>query len=73
VDPYADQYNRLKQGFKIKESFLSIFDRSALEYFSKARHIEMRIGSVEFTLSQPASALLREYSSRVLALQKPDR
>jgi hypothetical protein len=73
VDPYADRYNRLKQGFKIKESFLSIFDRSALEYFSKARHIEMRIGSVEFTLSQPASALLREYSSRVLALQKPDR
>src|SRR5262249_23086664 len=73
VDPYADRYNRLKQGFKIKESFLSILDRSALEHFSRASHIEMRIGPIEFTVSQPAAALLREYCSRVLALRKPDR
>jgi len=70
VDPYAARYNRLKQGFKIRESFLSIFDRPALEDFSKARHIEMRVGPIELTLSQPVSALLREYSNQVLALHK---
>jgi hypothetical protein len=73
VDPYADRYNKLKQGFKIRESFLSIFDRSALEHFSRASRIEMRIGPIEFTVSQPAAALLREYCGRVLALRKPDR
>src|SRR5215510_11644973 len=26
VDPYAERYNKLKQGFKIRESFLSILD-----------------------------------------------
>ena len=70
VDPYASRYNKLQPGFKIRETFLKIFDRSALELFSKANRVETRLGPIEFVLDQSLSALLREYSNRVLAQHK---
>jgi len=70
VDPYAGRYNKLQPGFKIRETFLKIFDRSALELFSKASRVETRLGPIEFVLDQSLSALLREYSNRVLAQHK---
>jgi len=70
VNPYADKYGKLKPGFKISESFNSLFDRRALEQFSKANRIEMRLGSLEPTLSQSVIANLREYANQVLAQHK---
>jgi len=70
VNPYADKYGKLKPGFKISESFNSLFDRRALEQFSKANRIEMRLGSIEPTLSQSVVANLREYANQVLAQHK---
>jgi hypothetical protein len=70
VDPYAGRYNRLQPGFKIRETFLKIFDRSALELFSKADRVEARLGPIEVALDQSLSALLREYSNQVLAQHK---
>jgi hypothetical protein len=70
VDPNAGRYNRLQPGFKIRETFLKIFDRSALELFSKANHIEARLGSIEFALDPSLCAILREYSNQVLVQHK---
>lgn len=70
VDAYAERYNRLKPGFKISQSFVAIIDRPDLEHFSKANHVEMRLGLIESALSQSVVSLLREYANRVLALQK---
>jgi hypothetical protein len=70
VDPYAGRYNRLQPGFKIRETFLKIFDRAALELFSKADRVEARLGPIEVALDQSLSALLREYSNQVLAQHK---
>ena len=70
VDPYAGRYNRLQPGFKIRETFLKIFDRAALELFSKADRVEARLGPIEVVLDQSLSALLREYSNQVLAQHK---
>jgi len=70
VDSYAGRYNRLQPGFKIRETFLKIFDRSALEQFSKASRVETRLGPIEFALDQSLSAILREYSNQVLAQHK---
>jgi hypothetical protein len=70
VIPYADRYGKLKPGFKISESFTSLFDRRALEKFSKANRIEMRLGSLEPALSQSLIANLREYANQVLAQHK---
>jgi len=70
VDPYADRSNKLKPGFKIRESFLSTIGRSGLEQFGKASRIEMRLGPIELIFSQPVNALLREYSDLVLAQHK---
>jgi hypothetical protein len=62
--------SKLKSGFRSSQSFVSIFSRSDLERFGKARLIEMRLGSVEITLSQPVIATLREYANQVLAQHK---
>ncbi|MCI0665588.1 MAG: hypothetical protein L0220_31395 [Acidobacteria bacterium] len=70
VSPHADRYGKLKPGFKISESFTSLFDRRALEQFSKANRIEMRLGSFEPTLSQSVVMNLREYANQVLAQHK---
>src|SRR6266508_5848324 len=58
--------SKLKPGFRSSQSFVSIFSRSDLERFSKARRVDMRLGSIELTLSQPVMAILREYASQVL-------
>jgi hypothetical protein len=60
----------LKPGFKHRDRFLWIFNRSNVEQFSKASRIEMRIGAVESTLSQPVALLLREYCAKLLAKHK---
>ena len=70
VDPYAGRYNKLQPGFKIRETFLKIFDRAALELFSKADRVEARLGPIEVALDPSLSALLREYSNQVLAQHK---
>jgi hypothetical protein len=70
VDLYAARYNKLQPGFKIRETFLKIIDRSALELFSKANRVETRLGPIEFVLDQSLSAILREYSNQVLAQHK---
>jgi hypothetical protein len=62
--------SKLKPGFRSSQSFVSIFSRSDLERFSKARRVDMRLGSIELTLSQPVMAILREYASQVLAQHK---
>src|SRR5215468_3737638 len=45
--------SKLKPGFRSSKSFVSIFDRSDLTQFAKARRVEMRLGSIELTLGQP--------------------
>ncbi len=62
--------NKLKPGFRASQSFVSIFSRSDLERFGKARRIDMRLGSIELTLSQPVMAILREYANQVLTQHK---
>jgi len=64
--PYGDR----KPGFKSKKTFVTIFNRRALEQFSVASSIEMRIGIVELKFSKPITANLREYASQVLAQHK---
>jgi HKD family nuclease len=74
VPPGEIEYNSLiskpKSGFKIYESGITIFNRAALERFKKADRIEMRIGSIELTLSTSMLATLREYATQTLAQQK---
>jgi hypothetical protein len=62
--------SKLKPGFRSSQSFVSIFSRSDLERFSKARRVDMRLGSIELTLSQPVMAVLRDYANQVLAQHK---
>jgi len=62
--------SKLKPGFRSSKSFVSIFDRSDLTQFAKARRVEMRLGSIELTLGQPEVAMLREYANQVLAQHK---
>jgi hypothetical protein len=62
--------SKLKPGFRSSQSFVSIFSRSDLERFSKAKRIDMRLGSIELTLSQPVMAILRDYANQVLAQHK---
>ena len=63
----------LKPAFKIMASFVSIFNRSKLEQISNGKRIEMRFGTVEVTLGQPAVTALREYAGQVLTLDKTTR
>lgn len=61
---------RRQQGYRISKSFLSIFNRNAMEQLSKANRIEMRFGTIEQTLSNSTVTNLREYAKQVLALHK---
>lgn len=70
VDAYASRTGKLKPDFRIREYGIQIFDRSALERFSKANRIEMRLGSIEPKLSAQLIATLREYAVQVLAQHK---
>jgi hypothetical protein len=51
-------------------NFVSIFNRGALEQFSKASRIEMRFGTIEPTIGQSVATLLREYAKQTLASHK---
>jgi hypothetical protein len=64
---------RRQQGYRIRKSFLSIFNRSAVEQLSKANRIEMRFGTIEQSLSPSTVTNLREYANQVLALHKTAR
>jgi hypothetical protein len=69
ANAYMDK-STLKPGFRSNKSFVSIFDRSDLAQFAKAKRIEMRLGSIELTLGQPEVTILREYANQVLAQHK---
>ena len=69
ANAYMDK-STLKPGFRSSKSFVSIFTRSDLEQFAKAKRIEMRLGSIELTLGQPEVAILREYANQALAKHK---
>lgn len=69
TNAYIDR-STLKPGFRSNKSFVSIFDRSDLAQFAKAKHVEMRLGSIELKLGQPEVAILREYANQVLAQHK---
>jgi hypothetical protein len=69
TNAYMDK-STLKPGFRSSKSFVSIFTRSDLEQFAKAKLIEMRLGPIELTLGQPEVAILREYANQVLAQHK---
>jgi hypothetical protein len=68
--PDRTDKSKLKPGFRSSQSFVAIFRRSDLERFSKAKRIEMRLGSVELTFSESAVATLRQYANQVLAQHK---
>jgi hypothetical protein len=70
VDPYPSIGGNLKPGFGIRKFTVKLFDRRALEQFSKASHIEMRLGPIETTLSNTFVATLRKYATQVLAQHK---
>jgi len=70
VDPYPSIGGKLKPGFRIREFTVKLFDGRALEQFSKANRIEMRLGSIETTLSNQLVATLREYATQALAQHK---
>jgi hypothetical protein len=66
----TDENMRRQRGFTIKSSFVAIFDRRAIEQFSKATRVEMRFGPIELSLNQSAVSVLRDYASQVLAQHK---
>ena len=54
-------------------TFLSTCRRPAIEQFSKAKSIGIRLGTIEITVAQPIVANLREYANQVLINQKTVR
>lgn len=70
VDPYPSIGGKLKPGFRIREFTVLLFDRRALEQFSKANRIEMRLGPIETALSNALVATLHEYATRTLTQHK---
>ena len=70
INAYAARYGNIKPGFKISKSGVKLLNRSALEQFSKANRIEMRLGSIEPKLSNPLITNLREYAIQVFAQHK---
>ncbi|HEV2666979.1 MAG TPA: hypothetical protein VG324_18810 [Blastocatellia bacterium] len=70
VDPYPSIGGKLKPGFKLRKFTVVILERQALEQFSKANRIEMRIGSIEPSLSNTLITTLREYATQTLAQHK---
>ena len=69
----TDENMRRQRGFTIKKSFVSIFDRRAVEQFSKATRVEMRFGPIELALNQSTVSVLRAYANQVLAQHKISR
>ena len=66
----TDENMRSQRGFKLSTFFVAIFNRRVLEQIGKAKRIEMRLGSIELTLSQPGVSILRDYANQVLAQHK---
>ena len=66
----TDENMRSQRGFKLSTFFVAIFNRRVLEQIGKAKSIEMRLGSIEPTLSQPGVSILRDYANQVLAQHK---
>jgi hypothetical protein len=54
-------------------TFLSTYRLPAIEQFSKAKSIEIRLGTIEIAVAQPIVANLREYANQVLINQKTFR
>jgi len=54
-------------------TFLSTCRRPAIEQFSKAKSIGIRLGTIEIAIAQPIVANLREYANQVLINQKTIR
>ena len=65
--PNASRSGKLKPDFRLLKFSVKILDRPNLDRFSKANRIEMRLGSIETTLSNQLVATLREYATQVLA------
>jgi hypothetical protein len=68
--PYGSRTGKLKPDFRLLKFSVKILDRPNLEQFSKANRIEMRLGSIETTLSDQLVATLREYATQALAQHK---
>jgi hypothetical protein len=68
--PFAAKSGKLKPDFRLLKFTIAVFDREVLESFSKAKSIEMRLGSLEPTLSKEFIATLREYAVQALAQYK---
>jgi hypothetical protein len=68
--PFAAQTGKLKPDFRLLKISSALLNRKALESLSKAKSIEMRLGSFEPTLSGEFVATLREYAVQVLAQHK---
>jgi hypothetical protein len=66
----TDENVRKQRGFRLSTFFVAIFNRSKLEQIGKAKNIEMRLGPIEPTLSQPVVSILRDYANQVLAQHK---
>jgi hypothetical protein len=66
----TDENMRKQRGYKLSTFFVAIFNRSELEQLSKAKNIEMRLGSIKPTLGQPVVSILRDYANQVLAQHK---
>lgn len=66
----TDENMRKQRGFRLSTFFVAIFNRRDLEQLGKAKNIEMRLGSIEPTLSQPVVSILRDYANQVLAQHK---
>lgn len=64
---------KLKPDFRLFEFSVKILDRPNLERFSRAKHVEMRLGSIETTLSSQLVASLREYAIQTLTQNKTAR
>jgi hypothetical protein len=68
--PHGSRTGKLKPDFRLLKFSVKILDRPNLEQFSKADRIEMRLGSIETTLSDQLVATLREYATQALAQHK---
>jgi hypothetical protein len=66
----TDENMRKQRGYRLSTFFVAIFNRSELEQLSKAKNIEMRLGSIEPTLTQPVVSILRDYANQILAQHK---
>jgi len=54
-------------------TFLSTCRRPAIEQLSRAKNMEIRLGTIEIAIAQPILAYLREYANQALTNQKNTR